>query len=279
MTEAQANKVLGLIKRFFVQTFKFIVVWMNKMKKTWNKIPDQIKRISIPIMLLIVAFFAARHFLIPSDFGKYGHYRASAVDEIASQEIKYVGHTVCEDCHDDVTDTIKMSYHRNVMCEVCHGPAAAHIDDPDGNKLPAPRERGYCPLCHEYLPPRPTGFPQIVSESHNPMRACVSCHDAHDPKPPDAPKECEACHAEIARTKALSHHVYITCTKCHETAEEHKISPRNYLPSTPSKREFCGECHAESASIVTEASKIDMATHGERYMCWQCHYPHLPEAR
>jgi hypothetical protein len=245
----------------------------------WSRIPDQVKRLSIPTVILVGSFIILRHLLIPADFGKYGHYRASAIDDTVSQQVKYSGHMICEDCHDDIIAIKKKSYHRDVMCEVCHGPSAAHTEDPDGNHLTAPRDRGYCPLCHEYLPSRPTGFPQIVSESHNPMRACISCHDAHDPKPTDVPKECEACHAEIARSKAVSHHIYLTCTRCHETQEEHKISPRDYHPEKPRTRDFCGSCHAEGASASQDISRINMTTHYERYVCWQCHYPHLPEVK
>lgn len=241
--------------------------------------PDQVKRLSVPVVLIIVAFIAARSFLVPSDFGKYGHFRASAIEDIASQEIIYSGHNICAECHEDIVESKNRSYHRDVMCEVCHGPAQAHTQDPDGNQLAAPRERGYCPLCHEYLPSRPTGFPQIVADSHNPMKACISCHDAHDPKPPSTPKECEACHAEIARTKALSHHVYLSCARCHETPEGHKISPRDYRPKKPVSRELCGECHGKDVSSSKDIPRIDMETHGESYVCWQCHYPHLPEVR
>lgn len=254
-----------------------IIVPPYKMMPSGNRFPDQVIRILIPVVLLIVGFIAMRHFLVPSDFGEYGHYRTSAIEEILSQEIKYSGHQVCGDCHDDVAAEKNQSYHRDVECEVCHGPAAAHTEDPDGNQLPAPTGRGYCPLCHEYLPSRPTGFPQIVSESHNPMKACASCHNPHDPKPPYIPKECEACHAEIARTKALSHHVYLSCARCHETPEEHRIRPRDYHPKKPTTREFCGECHAQDASSAKGIPRIEMSTHGGRYVCWQCHYPHLPE--
>jgi len=250
---------------------------MIEIKKGLDKIPEQIKRLSIPIVIVIAVFIILRNILVPSDFGKYGHYRASAVDEIASLEIKYIEHKACVDCHDDIVEMKNASYHRSVMCEACHGPAAAHTEDPDGNQLSAPRERGYCPLCHEYLPSRPTGFPQIITELHNPRKACASCHDAHDPKPPYTPKECEACHAEIARTIALSHHFDLACTRCHKTPEEHKIRPRDYHPEKPTAREFCGECHAEDASAPKEIPRIEMATHNESYVCWQCHYPHLPE--
>lgn len=268
-------KILLFVMRVFLVIIKEL--W-GRMKALWDKIPDQVRRLSLPVVILIVGFIVMRHFLVPSDFGKFGHYRASAIGEIVSQEIKYGGHKVCEDCHDDVVEVKDRSYHRGLECEVCHGPAAGHSQDPDGNQLLAPKGRGYCPLCHEYLPSRPTGFPQIVSESHNPMRACATCHDPHDPKPPSVPKECKACHAEIARTKALSHHVYLTCTRCHETPEKHKIQPRSYRPKKPITRELCGECHAENASSPKGVPRINMATHNEKYVCWQCHYPHLPEA-
>ncbi|OGU66773.1 MAG: hypothetical protein A2W30_10355 [Ignavibacteria bacterium RBG_16_36_9] len=245
----------------------------------WKKIPEQVKRLSLILIIFIITFIFIRSKLVPPDFGEYGHYRTSAVDEIIGQEIKYAGHTLCNDCHNDVVDFKKTGYHRNVACEVCHGPAALHTDDPVEFELQSPRERGHCPLCHEYISSRPTGFPQIVSASHNPMKPCISCHNPHDPKPPEAPKECEACHAEISRTKSLSHHVYIECTVCHQTPNEHKINPRNYLPGIPSSREFCGGCHSKDSTASDEIPKIDINSHGERYMCWQCHYPHLPEAR
>jgi hypothetical protein len=243
-----------------------------------KNIPEQVTRLTIILIFLIAAFIFLRSMLVPSDFGKYGHYRASAIDEITSLEIKYAGHVICYECHDDVVDFKNEGYHKKVSCEVCHGPAALHIDDPEAFVLEAPRERDNCPLCHEYIPSRPTGFPQIVSASHNPMKPCISCHDPHDPKPPETPRECAACHAEISRTISLSHHVNVKCTFCHQAPDNHKIQPRAFLPSKPSNREFCGGCHAEKSDAPAEIPRVDIATHGERYMCWQCHYPHLPEA-
>lgn len=245
----------------------------------WDRIPEQVKRLAILLVVLLAALFIARHFLIPHDFGTHGHYRASAIDNIVAQPVEYAGQVACTDCHPDIVKTKSDGYHKSVACEVCHGPAAAHTKDPVAVQLPAPRERGYCPLCHEFLPSRPTGFPQIVSASHNPFKPCITCHNPHDPRPPETPKKCDACHADIARTKSLSHHVYIPCTRCHETPEQHKVRPREFRPGKPKTREFCGGCHAKDADSPKEIPRIDMATHGERYVCWQCHYPHLPEAR
>ena len=251
---------------------------LSRVRSTWGKIPEQLKRLSVLAIVAIVLFVPVRNLLVPADFGEYGHYRASALEEAAAQELHYAGHEICNDCHDDIVDTKYSGYHRTVACETCHGPAAAHIDDSDV-ELAAPRERGFCPMCHEYLASRPTGFPQIVAASHNPLRPCISCHNPHDPVPPETPKECTACHAAIARSKAVSHHVYVDCVHCHETPEEHKINPRQFLPTKPTDREFCGECHSKDAVTEQEIRRVDLSTHGERYTCWQCHYPHLPEAR
>lgn len=245
---------------------------------SWSKIPEQTKRLAALLVILLALFLPARHLLIPRDFGEYGHYRASALIEAAAPQIQYAGHESCYDCHDDVFELKYSSYHRTVACEICHGPAAAHTED-DTIELRAPRERAYCPVCHEYLSSRPTGFPQIVSASHEPLKACIKCHDPHDPAPSETPKECEACHAAIARTKAVSHHVYVECARCHEVPEQHKLNPRQHRSGKPISREFCGSCHSEDAPEEDKIQPVDMVTHGQPYTCWQCHYPHLPEAR
>ena len=253
--------------------------YLERVRRAWLRIPEQGKRLVVLAVVFVGVFVPVRNSLVPPEFGKYGHYRPAALEEAVALEIKYAGHQVCNECHDDIVDKKHEGYHQNVSCETCHGPAAVHTDDPDVGQLALPRERGRCPLCHEYLGSRPTGFPQIVSASHNPRKSCVSCHDPHDPVPPETPRECDACHGAIARTKAVSHHVYIECTHCHDAPEEHKVSPRSYRPGKPTTREFCGECHAENADSPSDIRRVDMATHGEAYVCWQCHYPHLPEAR
>ncbi len=243
-----------------------------------RKIPDQIKRLIVPFVLLAVVLVVMRYFLVPRSFGEYGHYRADAVDEIAHLDIKNAGHEACSVCHPDITQLKSTGHHRDVSCEVCHEPAQAHSDDPTGVKPPAPRDRGVCSLCHGYHPSRPTGFPQILPTTHNPMKPCFTCHNPHDPRPPHAPKECSSCHLHIARIMSESAHADLSCTRCHETSKKHMVEPKDFRSTTPIERGFCGGCHAAGAHGPKEFPRVDMMEHYNEYLCWQCHYPHLPEA-
>ncbi len=106
-----------------------------------SKIPQQVYPLALIILVALAALITARQLLIPESFGKYGFYRADAVGEIASQEISYAGARVCNECHDDIYETKQDSKHRGVSCEVCHGPAANHTEEPDEYTPNIPSER------------------------------------------------------------------------------------------------------------------------------------------
>ena len=214
-------------------------------------------------------------FILPVSLKDTKLQRKSTVETEAARALKYAGSVVCKDCHDEY-NVKKEGYHRNVSCETCHGPSRKHTENPAEVKPDVPNKREFCILCHAYNPSRPTGFPQINPVAHNPMKPCATCHNPHDPNPPQVPTECIACHAEIGRTKAVSAHVQLECTVCHNAPDEHKVTPRTVRPTIPQDREFCGGCHGKD-SAVKETPKVDLSTHGEKYLCWQCHYPHMPE--
>jgi hypothetical protein len=245
----------------------------------FKKLPDQVVRLGVLGLVGIAAMLYARHRFVPAIFGETGHYRAAAVDAVASGKLQYAGAAVCAECHDDVAGKKAASYDRTLSCEICHGAAARHAEDPEAQKPVVPRERGAaCLYCHEYLPSRPTGFPQIIERLHNPVKPCIGCHDPHDPKPSQVPESCSACHAQIYRTKAVSPHANLSCETCHAVDPRHRQEPRAFLPKKPTDREFCGRCHSKEAPSAREIPRIDLNTHGGRYLCWQCHYPHFPES-
>lgn len=245
---------------------------------TW-RIPDQVVRLAVLFAVAGGLLLVARAYFVPESFGELGHYRAAAIPAIASQEPRYAGLQACAECHDDLAAVKARSYHRGLTCEGCHEAAAAHAADPSSGVPVMPSGRQFCLRCHAYLPSRPTGFPQIIERLHNPMEPCVTCHDPHDPTPPEVPGECSACHAAIARTKAVSPHWSLGCETCHEARVEHSEDPRAFLPKKPTEREFCGRCHAHDAPSPAGIPRVDLREHGGRYLCWQCHYPHDPEGR
>jgi hypothetical protein len=250
-------------------------------RRRWEvpvRIPEQVRRLAVVVGIIVVAVVVVRFVLVPRSLVSREFHRAAAVEREVAKPVKFAGATACQGCHEDVATKKNQSFHKNLACETCHGPATAHADDPSTGKPPAPRDRKFCPVCHAYDPARPTGFPQINPTTHNPLKPCFSCHNPHDPTPPTPPQECSACHGEIERTKAVSSHALLECTTCHKATAQHKTAPRTALPSKPQTREFCGTCHAKDAPRK-EAPKIDLAEHGGRFLCWECHYPHLPEGR
>jgi hypothetical protein len=241
--------------------------------------PSQVKRLLLLFAVAAVALILLRHFLIPKSFGRYGHYRADAVGAIAASELRYSGHLVCAECHDDIAGTKKASKHAPVSCETCHGPGYSHSQDPTENKISVPSGRERCGYCHNYDASRPTGFPQIDPAEHGADEPCASCHNPHQPELKVETAACEGCHTEIARTLSQGRHRSLNCTTCHGSKTKHQVDPKNIKPEMPASRDFCAQCHAENAAGPKNVPRIDMAAHGQDYLCWQCHFPHLPEAR
>lgn len=243
-----------------------------------SRIPQQVIPLIILFGLGIITLLVARKLLVPKTFGEYGHYRAAAVDEIASLKPVYAGYKQCIDCHSDIYETKQKASHKGLSCEVCHGAALAHAEDPENVKPIVPTGRELCAKCHGYNVSRPSGFPQVIAETHNPGKGCMTCHNPHSPAPAKIIDQCAACHARIANQKAVSHHATLACTQCHIVPEQHFVTPRTVAAEKPSVKEVCGQCHDRAANSSPEIPRIDIATHGGRYMCWDCHYPHFPEA-
>ena len=242
------------------------------------RVPEQITRIGLVTGVLVAVILVMRFAVIPPSYFSQELHEAATVKRELARPVNFAGVATCKECHEEEVEIKSKGYHRGLACETCHGPSAKHAGSPMDVKPFAPRDRKFCPVCHAYDSARPTGFPQINPTLHNPLKPCITCHKPHDPVPPEVPRECSACHAQIERSKAVSSHALLPCATCHVATQQHKIAPRSALPTKPDAREFCGQCHATGASNP-DSPKIDMAAHGGSYLCWQCHYPHLPEGR
>jgi Cytochrome c554 and c-prime len=244
------------------------------------KIPEQVKRLGTVLAVIVALVLLLRFVILPESFFSAKPHQVATVVREMDKPIQHAGVAACRKCHEDEYEAKYAGSHRNIGCENCHGPSAAHASDKSAEKPRKPREREFCLTCHAYDGSRPNGFPQVYPQEHRPGKRCVICHDAHDPVPPRTPEECSGCHGRIARTKALSTHALLPCTECHVVDEQHLLEPRSALPTKPDSREMCGRCHA-AGSTDPAASKavVDLASHGGIYVCWECHYAHLPEGR
>lgn len=155
-------------------------------------------RMGAVFALGIVALLVARWMLTPADFGKYGFYRPGALDDIKARPISYAGRVACEECHagtyepsDEVLARAKKApageevnlanKHDVQSCESCHGPLAAHADDPE-KAVPKVGTDKLCMTCHAEVPGRPASHPQVLAGDHGDNDPCVSCHKPHRPR-------------------------------------------------------------------------------------------------
>ena len=162
--------------------------------------PRHIFRLVLLLVVFAAVAYAAKEFLTVDSFYQYGHYRGDSVAEIASDKPKYQGTAYCESCHAEQFAAWSDGVHNSpdagnsVICETCHGPAGGRDGNgvfvhastgpvhPDNLKLAVPSDtRELCTLCHEKMPARPAGQPQIVVAEHAGEQQCALCHDPHSP--------------------------------------------------------------------------------------------------
>jgi len=141
------------------------------------------------LVLLVVAFLVGvalflvvRQNVVPEGFGRYGHFRASALDDNRLKPVSFAGRPVCAGCHYDADEILLAGSHRGISCETCHGAQATHAADPASGVPPKPKVEGLCVRCHEADAAKPRGFPQVASAAHSGGAACNGCHQPHKPK-------------------------------------------------------------------------------------------------
>ena len=130
----------------------------------------------------LLVFFGLQWFMVPSGFGRYGHYRSGALDDNRDRPLHYAGRAACEECHTDVVEARKGSRHERIGCEACHGPLATHAASPGEVKPALPDPRAICLRCHLANVARPRGFPQVQIPEHSEAGPCSACHKPHAPE-------------------------------------------------------------------------------------------------
>ena len=143
---------------------------------------EHLLRLAAIFVAGFVLFVVVRTILVPDDFGEYGHYRAGALDDNRQRPLRHAGMSACVECHDDVVKSRAGGGHETVRCEACHGPLAAHADDPSAQAPELPNPVTVCLKCHLPSMAKPAKFPQVDPSEHADNEPCDTCHVAHSPR-------------------------------------------------------------------------------------------------
>lgn len=145
-------------------------------------IPPQIPRLALAFAIFITLFLVLRHFLVPDTFGKYGPYRAAAMDDYALLGINYSGQQACFKCHQDVEDLKATDVHSEIHCETCHGPGQRHCEKGDTTGYERPTGKAFCGRCHIInAAKQKNAIIQIDLKEHYVEKNCTECHNPHKP--------------------------------------------------------------------------------------------------
>jgi hypothetical protein len=142
---------------------------------------EHLLRLAAVFAVGVAMFLGARWLLVPSDYGRLGPYRASALALNQMRPIAYAGQVACVECHTDVADLRRSNAHARISCESCHGPLARHAADP-AVAVERPDPRATCAVCHLPSPAKPPWFKTVAFTEHADPGPCTTCHQAHAPK-------------------------------------------------------------------------------------------------
>ncbi|HYU36030.1 MAG TPA: DmsE family decaheme c-type cytochrome [Thermoanaerobaculia bacterium] len=219
----------------------------------------------------------------------------------------YAGSDTCVTCHSDIGDHLATTPHGKEVfaskasqgCESCHGPGAAHAENPDDpalrpsiTKLSKKQQSAICLSCHD-------GRQQFFWHGGTHEKrgvACTDCHSIHAFKSEDnqlkaknTTEACLTCHKDVrAEMWKSSHHPIregeMSCSDCHNphgsqtpkmikavsvneqcyTCHTEKRGP--FLWEHPPVRENCLNCHVPHGSNHIKLQKTSVP-----FLCQQCH--------
>lgn len=205
----------------------------------------------------------------------------------AQQEPRYAGEAVCLDCHDTKAADIAKTLHgksadsrtpaAKLGCESCHGPAAAHADNPEKvkplqfTKASPDEATAMCTGCHS------AESQSMWSGSKHDARgvACTACHSVHGDghnqlKASSESQLCANCHAAVSNKMNRFNHMPVRegkmeCSSCHNP---HGSANTKMLKAGTTPDQACTSCHAEKRGpMLFEHAPVSNS-------CSTCHDPH-----
>jgi len=142
---------------------------------------EHLIRLAAIFLVAGLLFVVARAQMVPDDFGRFGHYRAGAIDDARKPAPVHAGQAACAECHADVVTVRAAARHAAISCESCHGALASHASG-EVAKPARPDGRERCVRCHAARTGKPRQYPTVVVQDHAGDEKCITCHTPHDPR-------------------------------------------------------------------------------------------------
>jgi DmsE family decaheme c-type cytochrome len=204
----------------------------------------------------------------------------------------YVGAEACKICHEDLFTNYQKSPHFKTTldtrggashqgCEGCHGPGAAHADDPGDLKkifsfktASAKTISERCMTCHASGKEQ-MDFNRSVHIKNN--VSCLDCHSPHHSKDSEfllvkkEPELCYTCHAQQKPQFAMPFHHRVNegLVKCDDCHNPHGTVKANQIRTSAAQDAVCFTCHTDKRGpFVFEHQPVKVEG------CVSCHTPH-----
>lgn len=145
------------------------------------------------LAVIVAAGVGVRAMVVPDSFGKYGHYRATAIDDEINRPIRNRTNDSCLACHPFIRDIHLGGIHNTVSCEFCHGAYGDHVVEKKVvGKLPVPQGAEITTLClrchNQIIRARPKeSIKMVTMPAHLEQKkvrldhSCDQCHNVHAP--------------------------------------------------------------------------------------------------
>ena len=144
--------------------------------------PKLIFRLFFSFVVFVGIFILIQRYLTPDSFGKYGHYRANAIEDNKINASYYRGEESCTTCHQDLFDLKDSDLHSEIKCESCHTPKIDTYIDCEVMPPIVDGTNEFCAICHAINPGRlKKGVPQLDFKEHEADQNCIECHNPHAP--------------------------------------------------------------------------------------------------
>ena len=243
------------------------------------RIPEQVKRLAVVIGVIVAGVLVTRFYVIPRSLVSTELHRSTTVERELAKPVKFAGSETCQGCHEEVGVKKNKSFHRNLVVRGVPRAGGAARRRPGGREAAGAARPEVLPGLPRLRRIEADGLPADQSDRSQPPQAV---HRVPQPARPDAARDARGPARPATRRSSGRRRCPATrcwparrATRCPSSTRRRR-GPR----CRPSRRRASSAPSATGRTRRRRSRRRSTSTtHGTPYLCWQCHYPHLPEGR